>query len=76
MAKKLTDIKKLRLDSAVDTEELQSVLSKATVWKIEKGIPVSYKSAVLYCRALGVDPREYIIERKAIAILEEPEIAS
>ena len=76
MARKLTDIKRVRLGVDVDTEELQAVLSRATITKIENGIPVSYKSAALYCRALGLDPEEYIIQKRLIPITEEPEIAS
>jgi transcriptional regulator with XRE-family HTH domain len=76
MPRKITEIKRIRIERQVDTEELQAVLSRVTVSKIENGVPVSYKSAALYCRALGVDPQEYIIEKRKIAILEVPERAS
>ena len=76
MPRKITELQRLRIDKQVDTEELKAVLSWTTVWKIEHGERVSYRSAVLYCRTLGVDPQEYIIEKRKIALLEEPEIAS
>jgi hypothetical protein len=76
MPRKITELQRIRIDKQVDTEELKAVLSWGTVWKIEHGAPVSYRSAVLYCRALGVDPQEYIIEKHKIALLEEPEVAS
>lgn len=71
MPKKITEVKRLRVASNVDTEELQAVLSNTTIWKIERGEPVSYKSAVLYCRALGLDPDEYVPSK--IPILEQLE---
>lgn len=69
MARSISELQKIRMNSEIDTEELQAVLSRTTVWKIERGEPVSYKSAVLYCRALGLDPQEYIPSK--ISVLEE-----
>ena len=69
MGRTVSELQRLRMTREVDTEELQAVLSRTTIWKIERGEPVSYKSAVLYCRALGLDPDEYIPSK--IPILEE-----
>jgi len=70
---KLTFARRTRIERLVaktDTEELPAILSRRTVQKIEDGIPVSYRSAALFCKSLGLDPYQTIIVEKKIAILD------
>ena len=72
---RLTLNRRKRIESQVakiDTEELPAILSRATIKKIEEGIPVSYRSAALYCKALGFDPYTTIFIEKRIPILDPP----
>lgn len=72
---RLTLIRRQRIETQIakiDTEELPAILSGPTIRKIEQGIPVSYRSAALYCKALGVDPYTTIMVEKRIAILDPP----
>ena len=76
---KLTFARRKRIEWEVakqDTEELPAILSKPTILKIEQGIPVSYRSAALYCKALNIDPYTTIIVEKRIPILDPPGEAS
>jgi transcriptional regulator with XRE-family HTH domain len=72
--RKLTEARRLRVLAGIakiDTGEMQAVLSRATVSRIEQGLPVSYRSAVLYCKVLDLDPDEYILRKRVIPIIEE-----
>ena len=72
--RKLTEARRLSVQSEIakiDTDEMEAVLSRKTVTSIQQGIPVTYRSAVLYCKALGLDPDEYILRKRAIPIIEE-----
>lgn len=72
--RRLTEARRLSVQSEIaklDTDEMEAVLSRKTVSRIQQGIPVTYRSAVLYCKALGLDPDEYIIQKRAIPIIED-----
>lgn len=62
-----------RILADVHTGELPVVLSKDSINKIERRIPVTFKTAALYCRKLGYSQEEtedLILKQKAIAIIE------
>jgi len=70
---RLTFTRRKLIESQVakqDTEELPAILSRNTIQKIQKGIPVSYRSAALYCKSVGLDPYTTIILEKRIPILD------
>lgn len=66
----LSPARRLRVLRDIDTAEHPAVLSNRTISRIEQGKKVSYRSAVLYCRALDLDPDEYILRRRVIPIIE------
>lgn len=66
--------RRIRLDleiSKIPTAELEALLSPNTVYKIERKEPVRYRSAALYCKALGLDPYQTIIVERKIPIIEK-----
>lgn len=67
----LSAARRLRVLKEIDTAEHEAVLSNRTISRIEQGKKVTFRSAVLYCKALGVDPDEYILKKRVIPIIEQ-----
>lgn len=70
----LNPLKSKRILQELHTDEMPAVLSERTVWKIEHKIPVSFRSAALYCKKLGFSKEEaedIILKKRAIPILEK-----